>query len=717
MKRGIEARMWLLHAIAILLLTLAGAPGIAMSAETAYAGSRPCITCHAAEVKDVRHSHHGWALREPSPENVLGDFSGVTVEHKGEASRFFRDGERFMVETDGPDGRLARYPVAYTVGVAPLQQYLVETGAGRLQALDFVWDVAGKRWLHLYPDTDVSAGNAFHWTGTYKNWQTRCAECHQTGFEKGYDPKARAYSSRWAELTVSCESCHGPAKDHLAWARNPSSVKGPHKGFAFALGAGQQAAEIAVCGPCHARREPLGDKSPVAGSPFDDHYNLALLRPGLFFPDGQQNDEVFVLGSFLQSKMAQKGVTCSNCHTPHTATLVAEGDAVCTQCHGPAGNAAFPSLRLARYDSPEHHRHPQESAGARCVSCHMPERAYMRIDPRRDHFFRMPDPGGSAAVGSPDACTQCHTDKSQQWAAEQVAAWFPDGRHTSGRTTAKLFADLARSPGEPVTVDAALALAADPAQPAIRRASALDALGEALPPDKTAAVATLLTDKEAVVRAAATRLLRGLPPAERAKLLAPLLADPVASVRIAAAMNMAGVQPGLLSPVDAKAFEAAARELQISLTARADFPETQMVIAGLAMTMRNWPVARAALAEAGKLDPQLSEAWLMQARIAAALGEGAAAEQALKDGLSRDPQNLTLKTELAGFLVNAGRAADAVPLLVDLVAASPGDLDLRALLALAQLMQGDVAGARASVAAIRERDPLRPLPPALEQLR
>ena len=704
-------------ALLMLMLALVGAPGAGASAETVYAGSQTCVACHAAEAGHVRHSHHGWALREPLPANVLGDFSGVTVEHKGVATRFFRDGERYMVETDGPDGKPARLPVAFTVGVAPLQQYLVETGSGRLQALDFVWDVAGKRWLHLYPDTDVSAGDAFHWSGTFKTWQTRCAECHQSGFEKGYDPKTRSYASRWAELTVSCESCHGPAKDHLAWAQNPAHDKGPHKGFAFALGPGEQAAEIAVCGPCHARREPLGDTSPAAGSPFDDHYNLALLRPGLYFADGQQNDEVFVLGSFLQSKMAQKGVTCSNCHTPHTGALVAEGDAVCSQCHSPAGNAAFPTLRPARYDSPEHHHHPQDSAGARCVSCHMPERVYMRIDPRRDHYFRMPDPGGSAAVGSPDACTQCHADKSQSWAADQVAAWFPDGRYTSGRASAKLFADLARSPGDAATIEAALTLGADTAQPAIRRASALDALGDALPPETTGRVTALLADDSALVRAAATRLLRALPAGERAKLLAPLLSDPVASVRIAAAMNMAGVSPTALAPDDANAFAAAAGELQTSLTARADFPETQMVIAGLAMTMRNWPVARAALSEAARLDPQLTEAWLMQAQIAAALGDAPAAEQALKDGLSRDPQNVALKTELAGFLVSAGRAGDAVPMLRDLVAASPGDLDLRALLAMAQLMQGDVAAARASVSAIRERDPLRPLPPALEQLR
>ena len=137
---------------------------------------------------------------------------------------------------------------------------------------------------------------------------------------------------------------------------------------------------------------------------------------------------MFILGSFLQSKMKAKGVTCSNCHEPHGGGLVAAGNAVCTQCHSPAGNDTFPTLRKAEFDSPAHHHHKQGSDAAQCVSCHMPERSYMLIDPRRDHFFRRPDPLQSKAAGAPDVCTGCHADKSAEWAAEQIASWKPAGR-------------------------------------------------------------------------------------------------------------------------------------------------------------------------------------------------------------------------------------------------------------------------------------------------
>jgi predicted CXXCH cytochrome family protein len=234
-----------------------------------------------------------------------------------------------------------------------------------------------------------------------------------------------SYSTKWAELTVSCESCHGQSAEHVAWARNDKSAEPPAGSFPK-LGVGGQAGELAVCGPCHARREAFSGDSVSAGSIFGDHYRLALLKPGLYFADGQQQDEVYILGSFLQSKMKAKGVTCSNCHDPHSSQLIADGNAICTQCHSEAARAEFPSLKKANYDTPAHHHHKPGTDAAQCVSCHMPESNYMRIDKRRDHFFRIPDPAQSNAAGAPDVCTSCHKGESQEWAAQRINAWAPN---------------------------------------------------------------------------------------------------------------------------------------------------------------------------------------------------------------------------------------------------------------------------------------------------
>ena len=133
-----------------------------------------------------------------------------------------KDG-KYFVRTDGPDGRLHEYPIAYTFGVDPLQQYLIPFPGGRLQALNVVWDTrpkkeGGQRWFHLYPKEEVGHADPLHWTGPYQNWNFMCSECHSTNVRKGWNAASKTYSTTWSELDVSCESCHGPGSAHVAWA-------------------------------------------------------------------------------------------------------------------------------------------------------------------------------------------------------------------------------------------------------------------------------------------------------------------------------------------------------------------------------------------------------------------------------------------------------------------------------------------------------------------
>jgi len=183
-----------------------------------YVGSQTCSTCHQPQSDDWSRSHHALAWTAPSAENVLADFDDTVFEHHGVTHRFTqRDGGYFM-ETDGPDGALVQYRLKGVAGITPLQQYLFETEPGRLQSHDVAWDVTQTCWYHLYPEQDLAASDGMHWTGPYKNWNSRCAECHATGFEKRYTPIDRTYESRQAEIGVGCEACHGPGSTHLAWA-------------------------------------------------------------------------------------------------------------------------------------------------------------------------------------------------------------------------------------------------------------------------------------------------------------------------------------------------------------------------------------------------------------------------------------------------------------------------------------------------------------------
>jgi hypothetical protein len=443
---------------------------------------------------------------------VLGDFNDATLNHRGTLSRFYKRAEKFFIETDGPEGKPAEFEIKYTVGVEPLQQYLVEMEKGRLQSLDIAWDTGQKRWFHLYPDQNLKPGDGLHWSGPYKNWNARCAECHQTGFKKNYSPKTASYQSKWSELTIGCEACHGPGSAHVQWAKDaeaflnqkPAGVD--EKGLTVSIPLKTANEEIELCARCHSRRSPMGADSPPPGGKLSDHYKLALLRPGLYHADGQINDEVYVYGSFLQSKMYGQGVRCSNCHEPHSGTLVAEGNAVCTQCHSPAGNAKFQTLKKTTYDSPSHHHHEAGSEGAKCVSCHMPAKTYMRVDPRRDHSFRVPRPDLSAKLGTPNACADCHQDKTAAWATVKLKEWFPSGRSGSPHYGDILFAGRDRSGLE--TAEKLIKLALNTQKPAIVRASALDLLRRSITPKLLESSSPLLQDKSDLVRSAALRLFQ-----------------------------------------------------------------------------------------------------------------------------------------------------------------------------------------------------------------
>jgi predicted CXXCH cytochrome family protein len=632
--------------------------------QPAYISSTQCAACHADIANAWQGSDHGWAWRTPTSDNVLGKFDGTAFENKDVTSRFSTRDGKYFVETDGPDGKLTEYEVKYTVGVKPLQQYLVDTGNGRLQVLDLAWDTEKKRWFHLYPDQGNKAGDGLHWTGPDKNWNARCAECNATAFEKNYDVATKSYASTQAEIGVGCEACHGPGEAHTSWAGAPEgfdpsvwSDVGP-QGLTVHFDAANVEAEIQQCAGCHSRREQLAASSPPPGTLFADNYRLALLRDGLYHADGQILDEVYVYGSFLQSKMSAAGVTCTNCHEPHTNQLKAEGNGVCTQCHSPQGNPGFPSLKPAFYDGPEHHFHETGSEGAQCASCHMPERFFMVVDGRRDHSFRVPRPDLSVKNDTPNTCTDCHTDQTAAWAAEHVSRRYPNGR-TGSPHYGELFS-AARSGIDAELEGRLLALVKDLKAAPIVRATAMDRLKTA--PSSTIADTgePFLEDENPLVRGAAIALQRGAPLTARVQRIVPLLDDPAQSVRIEAARALIDVTNVRYPPAIARRLRSAMGEFQASLIAKADFPEIQLVIGGTALALRNSQAAERAISEAVAMDPQLSDGWLTLARLQISRRDFATAEQTLERAVQAVPEDALLHQSLGGVKIMAGKQDEAV---------------------------------------------------------
>ncbi|MGA9435882.1 MAG: multiheme c-type cytochrome [Roseobacter sp.] len=619
---------------------------LSMSAAWAqeYVGSNACRDCHTDAAEAWEGSHHALAWTAPTPENIVADFNNTEFRHDGTITRFRIEGGDYYINVTEKDSVTTDYKVHSVAGIEPLQQYLLETEPGKIQSFDVVWDTVEREWYHLYPDQDLPPDDGLHWTGPYKNWNARCAECHATGFEKNYSPVDLTYSSVQAEIGVGCEACHGPGSAHLDWAAGKELAE-PFTGLSeYALKIDNSAGGEVVlqqCATCHSRREAHFQGNPVPGTPYGDAYSLALLRPGSYHADGQILDEVYVYGSFLQSKMYAKGVTCSNCHDAHTAELKADGNGVCTQCHSPAGNPSFPTLANKIYDDPSHHFHEVGTEGAQCKSCHMIERVYMGVDGRRDHSFRIPRPDLSVETDSPNSCTDCHADRSSAWAAAAVEEWYPDsvnrGLHY-GQT-------LAAGRRNPVTAKGSLAdLAENRDEPGIVRATALWLLEQAQDPQIATRLEPLLDDPDPVVRAAASGVHASAAPQLRAQRLERALVDPVRTVRIEAAKTLITVPPNSLPPSTVDKLRAAAREWQQGLVNRADFPETHLILGGTALTMRNIPGAQRAFREVVRMDPQREDAWVMLARIADAVEGPQAAMQVVEEALQFIPGSDTLNS-------------------------------------------------------------------------
>ncbi len=629
--------------------------------EPVFVGSAECRDCHEAEFADWLGSHHDLAMQVADESTVLGDFDDVSFEYFGERTRFLRLDGDYVVRTRDADGEIRDFPVTYTFGAEPLQQYLVELANGHLQPLPFAWDTrsaeqGGQRWFHLYPDEYIGPDDALFWTGREQNWNYMCAECHSTDIQVNYDVAQDSFDTTWSEINVGCEACHGPASNHVSaalagtlprdgallvdlgdregvsWRMNPDTGIAERRPMAM-----QTPQQPEACGRCHARRGVIAAEYGY-GKPLADTHRVALLSEPLYYPDGQIRDEVFVYGSFLQSRMYQAGVTCSDCHNPHSLELHSgpEPDLVCAQCHLPQ-----------RFAAREHHGH--EAGQVACVDCHMPATSYMVVDPRRDHGLRIPRPDRSLVTGAPNACTMCHANRDDRWATAASRDWW----------------------GDPAD--------RPPVGSGIHRATELATLSGPLQPDTAAAVERGLRDPDPLVRMAAARAAPGLPPEVVLQQLTPLLEDDVLSVRLEAVQALAPARDFLPAAL-AGAFERAADEYRASQNAVASRPqahgalaefegrlgniEQALVHADQAVAMapdmallrhsRGLLLVRAdrrdealaELREAARLAPEVARFPYVYAVALNSMGDPAAARQVLEEASARHPED----ADIAAFL-------------------------------------------------------------------
>ena len=673
---------WLIPLVIATVLSLAAyqwykflRPALPPNLQATYVGRQSCAACHQGQMAAFDHSQHDDAMQVANSQTVLARFDDQWIEESGQSARFYKVGERFMVETQGEDGQLANFKIEWTFGLKPLQQYMVrmpsstgesasEKSIGRVQVLRWCWDVDAQKWYHTDPfdvHEALSHDDELHWTGPAQRWNNMCAECHSTDVRKSYDVAEAKYHTTFNEMDVSCEACHGPASIHLELAKN--SWYQPDSRYGHGLANLEISAEkqIQSCAPCHSRRSGIADGY-KPGDIYSDFYSESLLDENIYFNDGQVLDEDYVHGSFIQSKMYHKGIKCSDCHDPHTAKLIRSGNEVCTSCH------QHPSYK---YDTPAHHFHTPGTAGAACVECHMPATTYMGIDSRRDHSFRIPRPDLSVSLGTPNACTGCHLKNDSvpvedrgnltqyldwmmqvkagnqvvakevarvdKWCNDACDKWYGDERKQPYHFAVAL--DAARKE-KPDAAEKLIELLQKngPEAPAIARATALQDFLMVNPVEAAKAAGPLLSDPSPMVRAAAVVAKRGESQPEKLfQSLKPLLADPVRLVRIEAARVLIDLFPAI-NAFREPAGQQALNELRDSLRISNDRAGAHLALGSIEQQLGNTAAAIAAYENAIRIEPSVAGPRKNLAAVLSSIaaGENSSAEirQSLQDRIS-----------------------------------------------------------------------------------
>ncbi|MEW4924818.1 tetratricopeptide repeat protein [Algibacter sp. 2305UL17-15] len=519
-----------------------------------FLGDNACKSCHKEQFKEWKGSHHDKAMQIALDSTVLGDFNNVKFTSQGVTSRFYKKENNYYVNTEGPDGKYHDYKIEYSFGITPLQQYIVKFPDGHFQCLRTAWDTEKNKWFDLYPDFKVVHSEWLHWSRGGLNWNNMCADCHSTNVRKNYDLESHSYNTKYALINVSCEACHGPGKDHVEKANFEGINYKVSNDLKMTVGTAPKDL-VDQCARCHARREQFSEYYNFEGT-FLDHYFPQLIENNLYHPDGQILDEVYVYGSFLQSKMYQNNVTCTNCHNPHSLKLRFEGNKLCAQCHD-----------TNVYDKPSHHFHTENTEGSKCINCHMTGKIYMGNDYRRDHSFRIPRPDLSIKYNTPNACIQCHTDKDNEWAWEHFKTNY-------GTPKSKHFSELLAPglTGDPHGFEQLKELSKDTIYPEIARASGIRVMGNYLNEERINDMLRFLNDESPLVRGATIDVLNNVNSGDYANYFLTLLKDKKRSVRIKAFQAIASLNEFQIPEAYKEAYKIVEKEFNAHLAVTADFP-------------------------------------------------------------------------------------------------------------------------------------------------
>jgi predicted CXXCH cytochrome family protein len=677
---------------------------VAPGQDAGYVGSEACRACHEDAFTKWKSSLHIQMTRPVAEATVLGDFSGgTTLRAHDRAYTFGRKAGRPTVTVRAGDRPAETFQVEYTLGSKRLQGYLSTLPDGRMYVLPVFWHVESGRWLDWKETTPIPDGAH----DLKQIWNVNCFNCHATNLDRGFEPAKAAYRTHWTELGIGCEACHGPGREHIAlteaWAKDPATMpqyssRASNRQLSdtlkiFSPRSADPRRTFDSCAYCHGNKRNLFTTF-RAGDRYEDHALPFLLSEplpefdaqGEFWPDGRPNRFNRPQALTLSGCFKAGAIACTNCHLAHGSgndfSLKLDvhdgrtGDRLCTQCHQsppaipvagaePVADGARPRITSRPADGPDsripwtaeqlaaHSFHSADSPGSRCVNCHMSDVNWRLLIRRRDHTFQAPVPETTAAFGVPNACTTCHDDKTPEWAARQMDAWWGDGerRAKSTRVATTMYAAGA---GDATALPGLASVAVDRTQGAVLRASAAEYIGALagsrvleggpvqsqtstartapvaaapgarapLDPRVLGALLGSASDPEPMVRASAVRALGALDSRDERVLavLTARLVDDARVVRARAAEVLLGLDVVTAPGRVGEALTRAQDDLAASLRSFPDSAPQQSSLAWLYAQRGQIAEAQAAIAAAVAVDPTLARPHVIRGVLAARAG-------------------------------------------------------------------------------------------------
>ena len=665
---------------------------------TANAPSTNCVQCHSEQVASWQQSHHAQAMAVATKDKVLGDFDDVKVVHGDNIARFFQQDNRYLIEYNEGQGSTL-FEVKYTFGFYPLQQYLIATGDGKYQVFPLAWDSrpirdGGQRWYPVIPDAEVTAEPRLHWQMPLQNWNGMCADCHSDGLVRNYHAASDSFATKWDNINVGCQSCHGdmiahheqvdakslqqvnPFKDIAKWVLSEgetiASLRNSKGEPVTASEKRQRQAFMDTCFACHSLRAPLTDGF-THDTAFLDQFTPTLLSSPFYHPDGQISEEVYVYGSFVQSKMFKAGVTCLDCHDAHTMQVKTQTNGLCLQCHS-----------AQEYQQPSHIRHDLNSDAGQCITCHMPASTYMGVDARRDHSFKVPRPSLSTQHNTPNVCIDCHDAKSNQWAAAQVSKWF--GKSNALSNSAKQLVNLLD--GREISFEQHVAIVNDTALSDIERASALALLPNTVGQVDDALIRPWVESDVALLRLASAQIGFLVPPSERQKTYLSLLEDKYKAIRVAAAEHViAPTQPPAMEP--SLRLQRAFNELTLSKSLSSWRGEGALNLSQSQFKQGNLDLAVTSLEHSIKIDPYFAPAYINLLDIYRQINAHKKEQVLFEQGLVRFPQYAPMQYAYGLYMIRQKELGNAVSAFEKAVVLAPNEPQYLYLLVLAMDANGD----------------------------